>query len=218
MSCGYYSPMRSSVRTRKPVSATSLVLFTIVSAVILMVLNVASQAFEDSIGLVAPAVVYYQSWLWYADDIIAPALYLAAGIALLLQSGLSFRSMLKNWPVTGLGLAFIAMALGDTLDAHWVVAKGAEAEDLVVSFTSWMSKIGVVIVTGFLTITARHRFERRAADALIFVFLLIWIDQIQMSIALDFAGYAFHVFEELLEVATAAIACFAVGGGGVVEG
>lgn len=178
-------------------------LYLCTAFVFLMIVNVLSQAYEDGIGIVAPATAFYLDWVWYADDILGPGLYIASGAVLILKAWSMFSLFRFRWPVALLGLTFIGIGLGDTVDAHWVVARGAEAADEVVSLTSWISKLLVVSVLALASIYARHNLRRSAADALLFVFVLVWIDQVQFSIALDFAGYAFHVIEEVLEVVTA---------------
>jgi hypothetical protein len=115
-----------------------------------------------------------------------------------------------NWALAGLGLASLAFALGDTADLHWVVPTGVNAENQAVSFSSWMSKVMVVITFCFFTVHAYDHLDRTAQKALLFALFLLYIDQIQMSISLDFAGYAFHVFEETLEVVTGVFVCLGV--------
>ena len=49
-----------------------------------------------------------------------------------------------------------------------------------------------------------------AQKAVLFGFFLLFIDQVELSISLDFAGYAFHVFEEFLEVVVAMLFGYAL--------
>lgn len=177
----------------------------LISAVVLCVINYFTQPYEESIGKFHSAMPFYLDYVWYLDDIIGPSIFLTAGLTLLRR--IQFR--LSSWPVAGLALTCIAFAAGDTIDAHWVFPQGAAAADLTVSFSSWMSKIMVVITFCIFIVLAYDAFERKAQKALLIGFFLLFIDQIQMSISFDFAGYAFHVFEEILEVITGL--CFCIG-------
>jgi len=172
----------------------------------LLVLNIFSQPYEDSISLIPPDKPFYLDFIWYLDDIVGPSLFLTAGIVLLRR----VKFNLALWPLVGLGLSLTAFALGDTTDIHWVFSKGIEAADDSVSFSSWMSKVMVVIIIYFFIIYAFDYYEPKAQKRMLFAAVLIYIDQIQMSISLDFAGYAFHVFEESLEVITALFFCLGV--------
>ncbi|HMP95304.1 MAG TPA: hypothetical protein PKA51_00180 [Kiritimatiellia bacterium] len=172
----------------------------------LFVFNWFTQPFEDAVSLVPPAVAFYLDPVWYLDDIIGPSFFFVAGWLLLGQSKLR----MEQWPVMGLGLCCLAFALGDTTDIHWFLPKKIQAAEHHVSFSSWMSKVMVVIAFGFFIIHAFERMPRAARQSAVFAFLLLYIDQIQMSIAFDFAGYAFHVFEETLEVVTGGFMCFGV--------
>ncbi len=177
----------------------------------LISLNAFTQPYEDELSLVPPTKAYYLDVVWYIDDIIGPSLFLVAGLMLIRQGG--FR--LSRWPVIGLGLACVAFCFGDTADLHWVVPSSIERETYAVSFSSWMSKVMVVITFCFFMIHAYDQFPRAAQKNIVFAFLLLYIDQIQMSISFDFAGYHFHVFEESLEVVTAlflslGVACYRI--------
>jgi len=172
----------------------------------LMILNIFSQPYEDSISLVPPSGPFYLDPVWYLDDIIGPSLFMLAGIMLLRQSGIRPQ----HWAVAGLGFSCLLFSLGDTVDIHWVLPTAVASADLGVSFSSWMSKVMVVITFFFFIVHAYDRLERPAQKAAVFAFMLLYIDQIQMSISLDFAGYAFHVFEETLEVVTALFFCLGV--------
>lgn len=176
------------------------------SVVILLALNAFTQPYEDAISLVAPTKPFYLDTIWYLDDVIGPSFFLAASLALLRR--IQFRIAL--WPVAGLALCCAAFAIGDSFDAHWVLPTGLETEVETQSFSSWMSKVMVVIVFCFFIIASYDAFERSAQQTMIFCFLLIFIDQIIMSISLDFAGYSFHVFEETLEVVTGFLFCIGV--------
>ncbi len=172
----------------------------------LIALNAATQPYEDELSLVPPTKAYYLDLIWYLDDLIGPSFFGLAGILLLCQSG--FRR--RNWPITGLGLACLFFCFGDSMDIHWVLPSGIERESYAVSFSSWMSKVMVVITFCFFLIHAYDLLSRPAQKNLIFAFMLLYIDQIQMSISFDFAGYMFHVFEESLEVVTALVLTFGV--------
>jgi len=169
----------------------------------LLVLNVITQPYEDEISLVPPVKAYYLDAIWYLDDILGPSLFMLAGLSLLMKTRLRF----KLWPVIGLGLSCVAFSLGDTSDLHWVVPTGAKVAHEGISFSSWMSKVMVVIIFCFFVIHSHEHLSRPAQKAVLFAFTLLYIDQIQMSISLDFAGYSFHVFEETLEVVTALFFC-----------
>jgi len=186
-------------------------LFAICAAV-LMAMNFATQPFEDSISLVPPAKAFYLDVVWYLDDIVGPSLFMLAGLILLRRT----KFNLSMWPVIGLGLSCIVFALGDTVDAQWVVAKRLETSDQTVSLSSWMSKITVIIVFYFFIIYAYDFFDRKAQKALLFVAILLYIEQIQMSISMDFAGYVFHVIEESLEVITSLFLCLGVACGRIL--
>jgi len=196
--------MESSRTYGSPVSFPYFVWFAVLAG--LMVLNYFSQPYEDSISLVPPEKPFFLDIIWYLDDILGPSLFMTAGIILIRR----VKFNLKLWPLIGLGLSFLAFSLGDSTDAHWVLSKGAGAVDESISFSSWMSKVMVVIIFYFFIIHAFDLFDRKAQKALIFAAVLIYIDQIQMSISLDFAGYSFHVFEETLEVVTALFFCLGV--------
>lgn len=172
----------------------------------LMVINVFTQPYEDSISLVPPSGPYYLDFVWYLDDIIGPSIFMVAGLLLLWQS--RFKRAL--WAVAGLGLSCIAFSIGDTIDIHWVLPTGLASEEQTVSFSSWMSKVMVVITFCFFIVHAYDRLDRPAQKAAVFAFMLLYIDQIQMSISFDFAGYKFHVFEEALEVVTSLFFCLGV--------
>jgi hypothetical protein len=169
----------------------------------LLALNVVTQPYEDEISLVPPEKAYYLDVVWYIDDILGPSLFMLAGVSLLIQTRLRF----KLWPLIGLGLSCVAFSLGDTADLHWVLTTGAKVAHEGVSFSSWMSKVMVVILFCFFVIHAHEHLSRPAQKAVLFAFTLLYIDQIQMSISLDFAGYSFHVFEETLEVVTGLFFC-----------
>jgi len=171
-----------------------------------MALNAVSQPFEDSISLFPPVKPFYLDFIWYMDDIIGPSLFLTAGIVLLRR----IKFNVAQWPLIGLGLSLVAFSLGDSTDIHWVFSKGIQADGDTVSFSSWMSKVMVVIIFYFFIIYAYDFYDSRAQKLMLFAAVLIYIDQIQMSISLDFAGYAFHVFEEVLEVITALFFCLGV--------
>lgn len=162
------------------------------------VLNAWSQPYEDAIGLVPPTRPYFIDPIWYLDDILGPSLFMLAGLHLLRHT--PWRRCC--WPVLGLGMSCLAFSLGDTVDIHWVLPTGTEASNDSVSYSSWISKVMVVIVFCFFIVHAYDQLDRRARKAAVFAFLLLYIDQIQISISFDFAGYAFHVFEESLEVVT----------------
>lgn len=176
------------------------------SVVVLLALNAFTQPYEDAISLVAPTKPFYLDAIWYLDDVIGPSFFLAAALTLLRR----VRFSLVLWPVVGLALCCAAFAIGDSFDAHWVLPTGLETEVETQSFSSWMSKVMVVIVFCFFIIATYDAFDRKAQQTMTFCFLLIFIDQIIMSISLDFAGYSFHVFEESLEVATSALFCIGV--------
>lgn len=179
------------------------------TVVFLLIINAASQPYEDAISLVPATVPYFLDPVWYMDDIIGPAFFLTAGLFFLKR--IKFR--LSLWPLIGLGICCIGFALGDSIDAHWVVAKSMHAGDESISFSSWMSKVMVVICFYFFVIQGYDFFGRKAQKALIFAAVLLYIDQIQMSISLDFAGYSFHVFEETMEVVTSLFFCLGVATG-----
>lgn len=182
-------------------------LIWLVSLAGLLVVNYVTQPYEDSISLVPPTTPFYLDFVWYLDDIIGPSLFMTAGIVMLRR----FKMNLAQWPLLGLAFSCLAFSLGDTTDAHWVFSKGlVEARDESISFSSWMSKVMVVIIFYFFIIHAYDFFDRKAQKAMIFGAVLIYIDQIQMSISLDFAGYSFHVFEETLEVVTSLFFCLGV--------
>ncbi len=172
----------------------------------LIALNAVTQPYEDELSLVPPTKAYYLDVIWYLDDIIGPSFFGLAGILLLGQGG--FRR--ERWPVIGLGLACLFFCVGDSMDIHWVLPSGIERESYAVSFSSWMSKVMVVITFCFFLIHVYDQLSRPAQKNLIFAFMLLYIDQIQMSISFDFAGYMFHVFEESLEVVTAMVLTFGV--------
>ena len=172
----------------------------------LMALNVWSQPYEDSISMVMPTTAYYLDYVWYLDDVIGPSFFLLSGLVLLYKSKLRF----SQWPVIGLALSLVAFGLGDTTDVHWVLTTSMKVAQEGISFSSWMSKVMVVIMFCYFIIQSYDYFERPAQKSIIFAFTLLYIDQIQMSISLDFAGYSFHVFEESLEVITAAFFCIGV--------
>ena len=175
-----------------------------VVVIVLIALNAITQPFEDAVSLVQPSKPYYLDVVWYLDDIIGPSFFMMAGILLLSQC----RMRKRDWAVAGFGLSCIAFALGDTMDIHWVMPTGLSAGEQAVSFSSWMSKVMVVITFCFFIVHSYDRLSRPAQKAAVFAFVLLYIDQIQMSISFDFAGYAFHVFEEILEVVTGLFFCF----------
>ncbi len=186
--------------------------FVVVAA--LYGINWNTQPYEDALSLVPPAVAYWLDPVWYLDDIIGPSFFFITGLMLLRQTG--FR--LDQWPVIGLGLACLFFCFGDTMDLHWVLPSSSiEHEGNIVSFSSCMSKVMVVITYCFFMIHSYDRFPRAAQRNMMFAFLLLYIDQIQMSISFDFAGYYFHVFEESLEVVTAMVLAFGVGRYRIVE-
>ena len=170
-------------------------------------INGLTQPYEDQLSLVAPTIAYYLDVIWYLDDIIGPSFFFIAGVLLLRQTGFKFN----QWPVMGLGMACVFFCFGDTMDIHWVLPSGIERESHAVSFSSWMSKVMVVITFCFFMVQSYDQFPRAAQKNMMFAFLLLYIDQIQMSISFDFAGYYFHVFEESLEVITAMVLAFGVG-------
>jgi len=165
----------------------------------LISLNAFTQPYEDELSLVMPTKAYYLDVIWYIDDILGPSFFLIAGFLLIRQGGFTFN----RWPVIGLGLACVAFCFGDTADLHWVVPSSIERESYAVSFSSWMAKVMVVITFFFFMVHAYDQLSRAAQKNMIFAFMLLYIDQIQISISFDFAGYHFHVFEESLEVITA---------------
>lgn len=184
----------------RPINLFSLWLLIIIG---LLGLNIWTQPYEDAISLVPPAKAFWLDAVWYIDDIIGPSFFMMAGISLLLRT----RLRRQIWPVIGLGVCCMAFSLGDTADIHWVIPTGAKVAQEGISFSSWISKVMVVIMFCFFVINAHDHLSRPAQKAVIFAFTLLYIDQIQMSISLDFAGYSFHVFEESLEVITGIFFC-----------
>jgi hypothetical protein len=100
--------------------------------------------------------------------------------------------------------------LGDTADVHWVISTSLKVAQEGISFSSWMSKVAAVITFCFFLVQSYDYFERTAQKSFIFAFVLLYIDQVELSIGLDFAGYSFHVFEESLECVIAAFFCIGV--------
>lgn len=176
--------------------------------VVFLGLNALTQPYEDSISSFPSAIPFYQDYVWYLDDIVGPALFFAAGLTMF---WLAVRTSLRTlWPVALLGIFYIAFGLGDTVDAHWVIAQGAGAVDQVKSFSSFGSKIFSVLAIGFATIYSADLVKRPAAKALVFAFLLMMIAQVHIAVSLEFAGFSFHVLEESVEVTAAGFASWAV--------
>jgi hypothetical protein len=170
----------------------------IISAVVLGLLNLFTQPYEESVSAFPRATAYYTDWVWYVDDILAPVLFIATGVLLLLA--VPKGRFFAYWPVGLLGLVCMVMALGDTMDIHWVFTEGSGATDETKSLGSFGSKILTVVMLGFTTIYAFEFLTTRARKALLFAFLLVMINQVHMAVSLEFAGFHFHVAEELVEV------------------
>lgn len=183
----------------------------LLTVVLLLVGNWLTQPYEDSISAFPSATPFYKDYVWYLDDIVAPAGFVAGGLTLLaatLCAGLS-----KRWPLVLLALTFLVLGVGDTFDVHWVLTEGSHATDEVKSFGSFGSKIMSVIVLGYSLIYAWPFLSARAGRALLFTFLLVMIDQIHIAVSLEFAGFSFHVFEECIEVVASVFLAVAVWGG-----
>ena len=67
-----------------------------------------------------------------------------------------------------------------------------------------------VVALGFSIIYSWEFLSRRTAKAILFAFLLVTINQIHIAVSLEFAGFAFHVLEESVEVVAGLFALFAV--------
>ncbi len=187
--------------TRKHEALAMLVIVNSV-ALALLALNAATQWFEDSVSRVQAVRVYRLDPIWYLDDLVGPALFTSFGLGWLWfrLPDLRPRTLLAHWPIVLLGGIFVAFGLGDTLDAHWVIAEGLHAPQTTSTFTSFLAKFLFTILFCLGLVHAWDRLAPTARRGLAFVFFLMVINQLFLSMGMDFRGAEFHVFEELLEV------------------
>ncbi len=78
-----------------------------------------------------------------------------------------------------------------------------KAGNEAISFSSWAGKICSVIAMVFVVVYAWDFFGSTARKGIFIVSFLMFMNQVLLAITLDFAGFAFHVFEESMEVVAA---------------
>lgn len=180
-------------------STQRLIVITVFTLLVVLGLNALTQPREETLSAFPRGVSFYADYTWYLDDIVGPTCFAATALALLFQVCLVRKQPRRFWPVLILALAYGGFAFGDTLDLHWVFTAQAQASNQAKSFGSFGSKVLTVLVMGFGLAYAYDRFRPAALKAALCAFLIVLIDMVMLSVSLEFAGYAFHVFEEAIE-------------------
>lgn len=177
---------------------------------LLMAMNLWTQPLEEGLQLVPRGMPYWKDWIWYLDDILAPAAFLAGGITFYFGRVAWRGRFLETWPLAVCAAVFVGFALVDTLDAHWVPATQIASLPDLTNVTSNLSKLLLSIAVVFVAIYSAPWLRGRARRALYFVAFLMVVDLQTLSIWLDFAGLAFHIFEEALELVAGLVFAFGV--------
>ena len=188
---------------RRQYAAISI-LFLVVCA-ILVVINHYTQPAEEVMQLVPRGMSFWMDWVWWVDDILGPAWFIAGALTFYFGRVAWRGNWLRTWPLALIAGICFAFGVGDTLDAHWVYAAQVESIEDLTNVTSNLGKLTMSILFVWGALYAAPWLRGRARRALYLVAFMMIVNLQTLSIWLDFAGYAFHVFEELLEVVAGVI-------------
>lgn len=189
------------VERRQYVAIT--ILFLVV-CFILVVVNHYTQPAEELIQLVPRGKSFWADWVWWIDDIISPAWFISGALTFYFGRVAWRGGFWETWPLALLAGICFAYGVGDTVDAHWVYAAQSSIEDLS-NVTSNLSKLTMSILFVWGALYAAPWLRGRARRALYLVAFMMVVNLQTLSIWLDFAGYWFHVYEEVLELVAAMI-------------